>query len=163
MNTELFHLLLPSPLGRLKIVASESHLHALLWPNEDPRRVPLPDSAHRPQHSLLQETRRQLQAYFEGRLRRFDLPMHLTGTEFQCAIWKHLREIPYGQTLSYAELASSAGYPRAHRAAGSANGKNPLSILVPCHRVLGADGNLRGFAGGEQAKAWLLNLEKSSS
>lgn len=102
----------------------------------------------------------QLRSYFEGRLRRFDLPLVLSGTPFQKRVWMALAEIPYGETISYAELAERVGNPRAVRAVGAANGRNPLPIVLPCHRVIGKDGQLRGYAGGVDVKAALLELER---
>jgi methylated-DNA-[protein]-cysteine S-methyltransferase len=105
------------------------------------------------------ETERQLAEYFAGKRTRFDLPLEPRGTQFQKKIWQALREIPFGQTRSYLDLAKAAGSPKAARAVGAANGKNPLSIVVPCHRVIGADGRLNGFAAGVEIKATLLALE----
>ena len=101
----------------------------------------------------------QLRAYFAGELREFDLPLELNGTPFQCRVWSALREIPYGSTISYGELARRVGNERASRAVGLANGRNPVSIVVPCHRVIGADGSLTGYGGGLDRKSWLLAHE----
>jgi methylated-DNA-[protein]-cysteine S-methyltransferase len=107
-----------------------------------------------------QEAIRQLKAYFTGRLHVFDLPLKLEGTPFQLKVWKALQRIPYGETLSYGELARRIGRPGAHRAVGAANGRNPLSIVIPCHRVIGASGKLTGYGGGLEAKERLLALER---
>jgi len=107
----------------------------------------------------LPEAVRQLGEYFAGKRRVFDLPLHLNGTEFQRRVWRALTEIPYGETWSYGELAKRIGNPKASRAVGLANGRNPVSILVPCHRVIGADGSLTGYGGGVQRKQWLLAHE----
>ena len=104
----------------------------------------------------------QLDAYFAGRRHRFDLPMAPPGTDFQQRVWSQLREIPYGETRSYGQLAESLGQPGAARAVGLANGANPLSIVVPCHRVIGADGSLTGFGGGIDRKRFLLDLEQGT-
>jgi methylated-DNA-[protein]-cysteine S-methyltransferase len=112
-----------------------------------------------PRHLILCEAERQLVEYFAGRRTQFDLPLEPRGTEFQRKIWQALKAIPFGQTRSYLDLAKAVGSPRAVRAVGAANGKNPLSIVVPCHRVIGADGRLVGFAGGVETKAKLLALE----
>ena len=112
-----------------------------------------------PYHPILLETERQLSEYFAGQRTQFDLPLEPRGTKFQIKVWQALREIPFGQTRSYLDLAKAIGSPGASRAVGAANGKNPLSIVVPCHRVIGADRSLTGFAGGLQAKAALLALE----
>ena len=105
------------------------------------------------------EAKKQLKAYFSGKLQRFDLPLHLEGTEFQERVWKALRRIPHGKTLSYAVLAEKVGKPKASRAVGNANGKNPLPIIVPCHRVIAHNGGLGGYTGGLEKKRFLLKLE----
>lgn len=102
----------------------------------------------------------QLKAYFAGKLETFDLPLHPEGTEFQCAVWRALQEIPFGETWSYGELASHIGKPQAMRAVGAANGRNPIPVIIPCHRVIGADGSLTGFGGGLPIKKKLLELER---
>ena len=105
----------------------------------------------------------QFDAYFAGRLRHFDLPMAARGTPFQQSVWRALCDIPYGQTVSYLEIAQAIGNPRAVRAVGAANGRNPLSIIVPCHRVIGRSGELTGYAGGIPIKRWLLALEQQAA
>jgi O-6-methylguanine DNA methyltransferase len=112
--------------------------------------------------ALLAPVRTQLEAYFRGELRGFDLPLAPHGTPFQLQVWAELRKIPYGQTISYGELARRLGNPLLTRAVGTANGANPISIIVPCHRVIGADGSLTGYAGGLQLKRALLDLERGS-
>lgn len=112
-------------------------------------------------NTVFKEIHDQLDAYFAGKLQYFNVLFKLDGTAFQKQVWDALSEIPYGQTWSYAQLASFIGKPKAVRAVGSANGRNPISIIVPCHRVIGANGTLTGYGGGLSAKAWLLNLEKS--
>jgi methylated-DNA-[protein]-cysteine S-methyltransferase len=112
---------------------------------------------------VLPDTARQLEEYFDGRRRDFDLPIRLAGTEFQRLVWKHLAGIRYGETLSYGELAKRIGKPSASRAVGLANGRNPIPILVPCHRVIGADGSLTGYGGGLERKRWLLAHEGTRS
>jgi methylated-DNA-[protein]-cysteine S-methyltransferase len=112
-----------------------------------------------PRHPILLETERQLMEYFAGRRTEFELPLEPCGTEFQVKVWRALREVPFGETRSYLDLARAVGSSKASRAVGVANGKNPLSIIVPCHRVVGSDGSLTGFAGGLQTKAKLLALE----
>jgi methylated-DNA-[protein]-cysteine S-methyltransferase len=116
-------------------------------------------AAARPKSGVLAETVRQLDAYFEKRLRRFDLPLAPRGTAFQLDVWKALRTIPYGETWSYADLARCVGRPAAIRAVGAANGRNPIPIVIPCHRVIGSNGKLVGFGGGLPVKRWLLALE----
>ena len=105
----------------------------------------------------------QFAAYFAGRLRRFDLPLAATGTPFQQAVWQALCDIPYGETVSYLQIAEAIGNPRAVRAVGAANGRNPLSIIVPCHRVIGRSGELTGYGGGIPIKRWLLALEQETA
>ena len=158
----LFYKEMKSPVGKLKLVASSKALVAVLWERERPNRVKLDTMNLDPQHPILLETERQLSEYFEGKRIQFDLPIQPEGTEFQKKVWHALREIPFGKTRSYLDLARAVGAPYAARAVGAANGKNPLSIVVPCHRVVGADGALTGFAGGLETKAALLDLEARS-
>lgn len=149
-----------SPVGELNLVASERGLRAVLWAEERAGRVRLPERRDDPAHAVLAEAVRQLRDYFEGRRRTFDLPLDPEGTDFQKAVWTGLNSIPYGETRSYAALAAAIGRPGASRAVGAANGRNPLSIVTPCHRVIGANGTLTGFAGGLAVKQWLLAHER---
>jgi methylated-DNA-[protein]-cysteine S-methyltransferase len=158
----LFYKEMKSPVGKLKLVASSKALVAVLWEEERPNRVKLGMMNLDPQHPILIEAERQISEYFAGERIDFDLPLQLDGTEFQKKVWQALREIPFGKTKSYLDLARAVGSPEASRAVGAANGKNPLSIVVPCHRVVGADGALTGFAGGLETKAALLALEARS-
>lgn len=151
-----------SPVGKLKLVASQAGLIAVLWENENPRRVPLKDLVEDNQQSILVETERQLNEYFAGKRNAFSIPLDMRGTAFQKDVWHALQAIPFGKTLSYGEIAHQVGRPSASRAVGAANGRNPLSIVVPCHRVIGSTGKLIGFAGGLGAKSHLLNLENSN-
>lgn len=151
-----------SPVGELTLVASGAGLAAVLWPNDDPRRVRLGPRTWDEAHPVLCAAERQLAAYFAGRLRSFDLPLDPAGTAFQRQVWQALQAIPYGETRSYGALAAALGRPSAARAVGAANGRNPLSIVVPCHRVVGAGGALTGFAGGLAIKARLLALESAA-
>jgi methylated-DNA-[protein]-cysteine S-methyltransferase len=155
----LFYKEMKSPVGKLKLVASSRALVGVLWEQERPNRVKLGIMSLDPRHPILLETERQLSEYFVGKRTCFDLPLDLNGTEFQKKVWQALREIPFGTTKSYLDLARAIGSPTASRAVGAANGKNPLSIVVPCHRVVGTDGTLTGFAGGLETKAALLALE----
>ena len=155
----LSHLHFPSPVGRLKLVASEHGLMAILWENDDPKRVRLDETVEYANHTILRETARQLDDYFAGRRRVFDLPLAFNGTDFQKQVWQALLAIPFGETRTYGQLAAQLGNPSASRAVGAANGKNPISIIAPCHRVIGGNGKLTGFAGGLEAKAFLLGLE----
>jgi methylated-DNA-[protein]-cysteine S-methyltransferase len=154
---------MPSPVGRLTLVASETGLAAVLWENDDPRRVRLAPRRRDEAHPLLGEAERQLAAYFAGRLRRFALPLDPAGTPFQRQVWDALLTIPFGETRSYRQIAVQIGRPAAARAVGAANGRNPLSIVAPCHRVIGAGGALTGFAGGLAVKARLLALETAAA
>jgi methylated-DNA-[protein]-cysteine S-methyltransferase len=148
-----------SPVGKLKLVASDTGLIAILWENDKPRRVPLTDLIEDKYQQILVETERQLTEYFAGKRDTFTIPLDMRGTAFQKNVWQALQTIPFGKTLSYGQIAKQLGRPTASRAVGAANGRNPLSIVVPCHRVIGASGKLTGFAGGLEAKAHLLNLE----
>ena len=148
-----------SPVGRLTLAASERGLTAVLWETDSPRRVPLGPATEVPDHPLLREAAAQLGAYFAGTRRAFDLPLDFHGTAFQRRVWAELLLIPFGETRSYGQIARALGDPNLMRAVGAANGRNPLSIVAPCHRVVGAAGQLTGFAGGLEAKAYLLGLE----
>ncbi len=158
----LFYKEIESPVGRLKLVASPNALVAVLWEREQPNRVKLDAATLDPQQPILLETERQLTEYFSGGRTEFNLPLQPDGSEFQKKVWRALREIPFGQTRSYLDLARAIGSSKAARAVGAANSKNPLSIIVPCHRVVGSDGSLTGFAGGVETKAALLALETRS-
>jgi methylated-DNA-[protein]-cysteine S-methyltransferase len=152
-----------SPLGPLTLVASDRGLRAVMWPDdalveEEPVEDDLIDDAS---HPVLVAAVSQLEEYFDGKRTDFDLPLDLVGTNFQVACWLALDDIPYGETRTYGEQASSVGRPTATRAVGAANGRNPVSIVLPCHRVIGADGSLTGFGGGLDAKRWLLDHEHS--
>jgi methylated-DNA-[protein]-cysteine S-methyltransferase len=148
-----------SPVGRLKLVASDDGLAAILWPNDDPKRVPLSPLVEDRRHPVLVETEQQLHEYFTGSRKCFTVKLVFKGTDFQTRVWRALLDIPFGQTRSYGDIARTLGKPRAVRAVGAANGRNPISIIAPCHRVIGANGKLTGFAGGLKAKATLLALE----
>jgi len=148
-----------SPVGELKLVASDKGLTAILWGNDDLDRVRLGAMIENPDHPILTEAERQLGAYFAGTLTAFTLPLDFQGTDFQKSVWEALLTIPFGETRSYGEIARQIGRPTAFRAVGAANGKNPISIVAPCHRVIGSNGALTGFAGGVEAKEYLLGLE----
>jgi methylated-DNA-[protein]-cysteine S-methyltransferase len=151
-----------SPVGALTLVASHDGLAAILWENDRPGRVRLTLAQEDARHPVLVETERQLNEYFAGRRKTFSLTLDFAGTQFQRKVWQALLEIPFGQTRSYGEIAKRIGAPAAVRAVGAANGRNPISIVAPCHRVIGATGKLTGFAGGLDAKAHLLALEEKS-
>lgn len=157
----------PSPVGELTIAASDAGLTAIYFERHkyghspDERRGWTPDGGGaNPASRVLARARAQLTAYFDGQLRKFDLPLDPTGSEFQHQVWAQLRRIPFGTTTSYGELARRIGDPGKARAVGAANGRNPISIVVPCHRVIGADGSLTGFGGGIERKRWLLAHEQ---
>jgi methylated-DNA-[protein]-cysteine S-methyltransferase len=151
--------IISSPVGALKLVGSDQGLAAILWENDNPQRVRVNASIEDNDHPVLLETQRQLTEYFAGKRDSFSIKLDPIGTKFQKEVWRALTAIPFGETRSYGELAKQLGNPRASRAVGAANGKNPISIIVPCHRVIGASGKLTGFAGGLEAKAHLLQLE----
>jgi methylated-DNA-[protein]-cysteine S-methyltransferase len=153
---------IPSPVGELKLVASDRGLVAILWENDDPKRVKLAQLTSDATHPILVKAERQLNDYFAGTRTQFDIPLDFQGTEFQKRVWGELLKIPYGETRSYGDLAKKVGNPKASRAVGAANGKNPLSIVTPCHRAIGANGSLTGFAGGLTAKKFLLDLEQNA-
>jgi len=159
----LFYKEMESPVGKLKLIASAHALVAVLWEQERADRVKLDPPKLAPEQPILVEAERQLIEYFAHKRTEFDLPLKPNGSEFQKKVWRALREIPFGQTRSYHDLAKAIGSASASRAVGLANGKNPLSIIVPCHRVIGSDGSLTGFAGGLQAKAALLALEAKAA
>ncbi len=149
-----------SPVGMLTLVAGDAGLVAILWQDDDPMRVRLGDRIEDRDHPVLADAARQLADYFAGTRRAFDLPLDFRGTAFQCSVWAALLTIPYGETRSYGAIAAQLGCPGAARAVGAANGRNPISIVAPCHRVIGSTGRLTGFAGGLAAKARLLALEQ---
>lgn len=157
---QLYERSLPSPVGLLTLVANDHGLVAVLWENDAPQRVRLGVTMQDDQHPILAKAARQLDEYFAGRRRAFDIALDFAGTEFQCRVWNALLTIPFGETRSYAQIARQIGHPAAVRAVGAANGRNPISIIAPCHRVIGANGKLTGFAGGLDVKAQLLALEQ---
>ncbi|PAU92800.1 cysteine methyltransferase [Aliifodinibius salipaludis] len=144
----------PSPLGTLQITAEENGLTAINYTDN-----PATESSNKHQHPVLTKTVDQLNAYFDEQRKAFDLPLVLKGTDFQQKVWKQLQQIPYGQTITYSELANRLGDPQKARAVAGANGMNPLPIIIPCHRVIGADNKLTGYSGGIQRKEFLLKLE----
>lgn len=160
----MIHDLFDSPVGGLLLAADDAGLTEIQF---EPHRRPAPASGGSPRPTdgasaaarTIAEARAQLTAYFAGELDTFALPLAAHGTPFQERVWAALRDIPFGETISYAELARRVGEPRAVRAVGGANGRNPLPVVVPCHRVIGADGSLTGFGGGMERKRWLLDHE----
>ncbi|WP_349928793.1 methylated-DNA--[protein]-cysteine S-methyltransferase [Acinetobacter sp. A1-4-2] len=150
-----------SPVGILKLVANDTALVAVVWENENPKRLRLAELIEQVNHPILLATQKQLTEYFAGTRQQFDLPLDFEGTEFQKKVWQALLTIPFGETRSYRDIAEQIGNVKAVRAVGAANGKNPISIIAPCHRVVGANGKLVGFAGGLDNKEILLKLESS--
>jgi methylated-DNA-[protein]-cysteine S-methyltransferase len=148
-----------SPIGRLRLVASDAGLAAILWESTDPESLSLTLGDESPTHPVLAETTRQLAEYFAGTRRAFDLPLDFAGTDFQQKVWRALLTIPFGETRSYAQIAKQIGHPTAVRAVGAANGRNPIPIIAPCHRVIGSNGDLTGFGGGLPTKEHLLTHE----
>jgi methylated-DNA-[protein]-cysteine S-methyltransferase len=146
-----------SPVSTLLLTANDTALTGL-YMNTDPPDVRR-NGTRCEDSALFEEAKRQLTAYFDGKLTQFDLPLAPDGTEFQQRVWAELQNIPFGETISYGELARRIGNPNASRAVGLANGRNPLSIIVPCHRVVGANGKLTGYSGGLSRKEALLKLE----
>ena len=158
----MFHVTtIDTPVGELRIIGGPRGLRAILWGAEDVARIASIDEGdlHEGRTPLLDKAVEQLEEYFAGTRRDFDLPLDPLGTPFQQSAWMVLRSIPYGKTISYGQQARQLGDPNKARAVGAANGKNPLSIVVPCHRVIGSGGQLTGFAAGIDVKSWLLDHE----
>ena len=150
----------PTPVGLLTLVASDRGLRAILWPKVSPQRAGISPRPRRdPDHPMLRRTAQQLDEYFAGSRTSFDVPLDLDGTRFQLAAWRSLADIPFATTTTYGQQAGALGIPRAARAVGAANGANPVCIVLPCHRVIGANGSLTGFGGGLPVKQWLLDHE----
>ena len=155
--SQTFYATFESPVGRLLLAGSATGLRLVSF--ESSKHAATPQPEWKQDKAPFAEVIRQLNAYFRGELKQFDLPLAMEGTEFQLRVWNALREIPYGETISYAQLAEHIGNPKAVRAVGLANGSNPIPIIVPCHRVIGSDGSLTGFGGGLSTKKMLLELE----
>jgi methylated-DNA-[protein]-cysteine S-methyltransferase len=151
-----------SPIGTLTLIASDDGLREVWWPDDQRLTDPHLDPPQA-DHPILQQAVHELDEYFAGARTEFDVPLAPAGTDFQRSAWEVLRTIPYGQTITYAEQARRLGDPNKARAVGSANGRNPISIIVPCHRVVGASGALTGFAGGLDTKQWLLEFERTQA
>lgn len=146
-----------SPVGPLLLAGDERGLHLVYFING--RRPKSPERNWTEDKKPFKEVIRQLKAYFDRKLREFDVPLFLRGTDFQLLVWRRLQKIPYGETISYGQIARELGNPEASRAVGLANGSNPIPIIIPCHRVIGSDGDLTGFGGGLPVKEKLLALE----
>jgi methylated-DNA-[protein]-cysteine S-methyltransferase len=160
METKLCYALVPSPIGELTLIGDDSGLHGVFFADARAGAVRercVADS--RPLRAAI----RQMEQYFAGRRTSFELSLTPRGTAFQRRVWTALSEIPFGRTSSYVDVARRIGEPSAARAVGAANGKNPLPVIVPCHRVIGADGSLTGFGGGIDRKRWLLDFEASGA
>ncbi|WP_288943345.1 methylated-DNA--[protein]-cysteine S-methyltransferase [uncultured Roseovarius sp.] len=157
MTQNLCYTYIPSPVGALLVAGTDEALHFLSFPTGHKAFGPRDgwQQAEGPFH----EVRRQLDAYFAGDLKRFDLPLHLGGTAFQNGVWRYLADIPFGETRTYGQIAAHLGRAKASRAIGAANGNNPLPVILPCHRVIGANGTLTGFGGGITVKEFLLRYE----
>lgn len=158
---DLSCLKMPSPIGELLLVADESALTGVYFTGRN--HIPGTQKYWKTneQHPILKQAATQLRDYFDGKLTEFDLPLRLTGTSFQERIWKEIATIPFGKTVTYGELAKRVGSPSAIRAVGAGTGRNPVSIIVPCHRVVGKDSSLTGYAGGLERKQHLLKLENA--
>ncbi|SHN41836.1 methylated-DNA-[protein]-cysteine S-methyltransferase [Duganella sacchari] len=148
-----------SPVGKLQLVAKGDVLAAILWENERPNRVRLEPMIENRSSAVLAKVAEQLAEYFAGQRSRFEVKLDFKGTDFQQQVWAALLTIPFGETRTYSQIARQIGKPAAVRAVGAANGRNPISIIAPCHRVIGASGELTGFAGGLAAKQTLLTIE----
>lgn len=159
-NPHLSYLWMDSPVGQLKLVTNGQALCAILWETDKPNRVLLQSMQQVEQHPILDLAQQQLTEYFKGQRQQFDIPLTAEGTVFQQRVWAALKTIPYGETRSYLDIAKQIDNPKAVRAVGAANGKNPISIIVPCHRVIGKNGSLTGFGGGLSNKEILLKLEQ---
>ena len=156
---KVYYTQIESPIGPLLLAGDEAGLQQVNFVNgRRQQNNPSPEWIEDP--TRLREAARQLRAYFGGELENFDLPLAMQGTPFQLNVWKNLCDIPYGETISYGELACRVGNPKAFRAVGLANGSNPVAIIVPCHRVIGSNGKLTGYGGGLPVKEKLLALER---
>ena len=154
----LFYQQMICPFGTAYLYATEHHLKALLF---KPWQLTNSTTIIQNTNEILEDTKKQLSEYFKGNRKTFNLPIHAQGTEFQQKVWQNLSKIPFGETWNYGQLATAIGNKNASRAVGAANGKNPISIIVPCHRVIGANGTLTGYAGGLKVKEWLLLHEET--
>jgi methylated-DNA-[protein]-cysteine S-methyltransferase len=157
----MYYCYLDTPIGELLLAGEDGALAMIGFPKGSMRRDPEPDWIYK--EKPLSEARKQLQEYFAGTRKAFDLPLRLNGTEFQVSVLNALQEIPYGETVSYGEIAKRIGNPKAMRAVGAANGRNPIPIVVPCHRVIGSSGDMTGFGGGIDTKEALLRLEAENT
>jgi methylated-DNA-[protein]-cysteine S-methyltransferase len=157
----MYYCYFDSPIGELLLAGDDDALSLVSFPEGSMRRDPEPDWIYN--EKPFTAARQQLTEYFAGARREFDLPLKLSGTEFQLSVLHALQQIPYGETTSYSDIAERIGRPKAVRAVGAANGRNPIPIIVPCHRVIGSHGDLTGFGGGLDTKEALLRLEAEHS
>ncbi len=157
----MYYCYLDTPIGELLLAGTEDALHMIGFPTGSMRRDPEPDWIFK--EKPFEDVRSQLREYFQGERRQFDIPLSLEGTEFQLRVWRQLQQIPYGETVSYGDVAREINQPKAVRAVGAANGRNPIPIIVPCHRVIGSHGDLTGFGGGLDTKEALLRLEAENT
>jgi methylated-DNA-[protein]-cysteine S-methyltransferase len=157
---KIYYTTMDSPVGKLLLAGTKNALKFILF--QHGKKVARPERHWEASEAPFREAIRQLQAYFAGERQAFDLPLSLDGTPFQQAVWRELQKIPYGKTASYGEIARAIGKPNAVRAVGAANGRNPLPIVIPCHRVIGSDGSLTGYGGGLPIKETLLLLEEAA-
>jgi len=151
--------IMPTVIGKLKLIASDKGLAAILWENDKPSRVRLGPLTENKNHPILLQAERELAEYLDGKRKEFSVQLDPAGTPFQSKVWEALEKIPFGETRSYGEIAREIGNSKAARAVGAAIGRNPVSVMVPCHRVIGSSGDLTGFAGGLKIKERLLALE----
>ena len=161
MTTTAYYSFIDSPLGRMCVQGDGQFVTGLYMPAHKGRRGP--DPSWQESDAPFSAVRQQLAEYFAGERQQFDVPLKLAGTTFQQQVWQELVRIPFSTTITYAELAQRVGQPTASRAVGHANGRNPISIIVPCHRVIGANGKLTGYAGGVDKKQWLLAWERGAA
>lgn len=155
-----FYKKMKSPVGELQLVGNDDGLAAILWEDDDAGRVKLGKLEQDKTHPIILKTEKELSEYFLGKRKNFSVKLNFIGTDFQKKVWAALLTIPFGETRSYGQIASQISNPKASRAVGAAIGKNPVSIITPCHRVIGSSGKLTGFAGGLEIKSYLLDLEK---
>lgn len=156
-----YHKKMKSPVGELKLITSDKGLVAILWEDDDPERIKIGETIEDNSNPTLLQTERQLAEYFAKTRTDFSLTLDFVGTDFQISVWKALLTIPFGQTRTYGQIAKQIGNPKAVRAVGAAANKNPISIITPCHRVIGGSGKLVGFAGGLENKHCLLRIESA--
>lgn len=157
----MFYTIVPSPVGKLRLVGSDRGLVAVSWESKRSS-VPRLETMEDPHHPVLVEVARQLDQYFAGQRKEFELKLEFRGTDFQKRVWDELLKIPFGETRTYGEIARRLGNVNAMRAVGAANGRNPIPIIAPCHRVIGASGDLVGFGGGLEVKEYLINFERGA-